>query len=826
MPFLAACSLPRPLSTNPAPVFRSFQVSTQRRKGAKEHGKSAILRNRLQVPSPASPLSADIRLGEWCHWWTFRASRREALLLTVATLAVFVTRIGYLPTSLEDIDSVNFDLGVHDFNPFLHQPHPPGFPVFIALAKMVHPLFESHAAGLGFLSATCSSLVLPPLYFLARCMIGQAGAVLAVALAIFNPLFWLNSVRPMSDVTGFAVLLTAQALLLRGWFEPSPHNRASGSWICGVLMAGLAMGVRVQNAILVIPIIALVLLKHRRLFTVTAVSLIASCALWVIPTISQSGGVARIWARLQLLLSVAWASEPLASRPTWEGARQSAVDVLVLPWNEIWVACCVLLAASAGLFFMWRDVARRKHLAMLLVLFAPYAIYHFFFQETATTRYAIPTLPLIVVPAAFAASRLVRDHVPVMSAITAGLVMALAGLTTPTLSAYARNPSPPAQAIQRVAELAVEGQLVVTGDHVFERYLPDLAPVAQIIRPRPQAEWRALNRYWVAGNQRRVLYLRDPARSVLRLADPETQKRLAGWSWPELLRIPLKGMRPSDVELVQLDPPRWFAESGFMLTPEAGPPDRVSADRHLLFVRRDSSPDRLLVSGVASQPAVVTVFVDDTPRNWAVSGSFAVQVNVPARAAPTPYVPVRLEAKVPLLLTDVSVLRPEEDVVRPISGFYMPERDEENREFRWMGPTADVLVSRSGGPVRLTLQGSIPAEHVTLPLALQVRHDGVLVGNYTVRDSDFSIGVDLAPTDCRTSLLTLSTSQSFVPDKLERNRDTRRLALRIYALELDSRFAAGQRAEPGAKSPAGQGNSGYKCDTFNAEHAGTPRRAE
>ena len=50
-------------------------------------------------------------------------------------LGVFATRIHYLPTSLEDIDSVNFDLGVHDFNPFADQPHPPGFAVFIGLAK-------------------------------------------------------------------------------------------------------------------------------------------------------------------------------------------------------------------------------------------------------------------------------------------------------------------------------------------------------------------------------------------------------------------------------------------------------------------------------------------------------------------------------------------------------------------------------------------------------------------------------------------------------------------------------------------------------------------
>ena len=40
-----------------------------------------------------------------------------------------------LPTTLEDIDSVNFALGVRDFDPALHRPHPPGYPVYIAVAK-------------------------------------------------------------------------------------------------------------------------------------------------------------------------------------------------------------------------------------------------------------------------------------------------------------------------------------------------------------------------------------------------------------------------------------------------------------------------------------------------------------------------------------------------------------------------------------------------------------------------------------------------------------------------------------------------------------------
>ena len=37
---------------------------------------------------------------------------------------------------LEDIDSINFALGLRHFDPALHQPHPPGYPVFIALGRL------------------------------------------------------------------------------------------------------------------------------------------------------------------------------------------------------------------------------------------------------------------------------------------------------------------------------------------------------------------------------------------------------------------------------------------------------------------------------------------------------------------------------------------------------------------------------------------------------------------------------------------------------------------------------------------------------------------
>ena len=43
---------------------------------------------------------------------------REARILTAAAILVLATRLPFLPATLEDLDSVNFDLGVHRFYPF------------------------------------------------------------------------------------------------------------------------------------------------------------------------------------------------------------------------------------------------------------------------------------------------------------------------------------------------------------------------------------------------------------------------------------------------------------------------------------------------------------------------------------------------------------------------------------------------------------------------------------------------------------------------------------------------------------------------------------
>src|SRR3954451_25325443 len=97
----------------------------------------------------------------------------------------------WLPRTLEDLDSVNCALGVRDFDVARHQPHPPGYPVYIALAKDSTGVLRTlgidapAARGLPIWSAIGGAAALPTLLlFLPRLeglTTGAAWAVLVIA---------------------------------------------------------------------------------------------------------------------------------------------------------------------------------------------------------------------------------------------------------------------------------------------------------------------------------------------------------------------------------------------------------------------------------------------------------------------------------------------------------------------------------------------------------------------------------------------------------------------------------------------------------------------
>ena len=142
----------------------------------------------------------------------------------LAALAVLflLAHLVSLPPTLEDIDSINFALGVRDFDVARHQPHPPGYPVFIALGEALDgvlqrwPAFRRRPCGASRCWSALAGAALVPLLFalFRRCPTSQSLAWWAMAVAVCSPLFWFTALRPLSDMTGLALAVAAQVLLI------------------------------------------------------------------------------------------------------------------------------------------------------------------------------------------------------------------------------------------------------------------------------------------------------------------------------------------------------------------------------------------------------------------------------------------------------------------------------------------------------------------------------------------------------------------------------------------------------------------------------------
>ena len=185
------------------------------------------------------------------------ASAGETSFAAVAPFAVFAAfastflafHLPYLPKSLEDLDSINFALGVRHFDVAAHQPHPPGYPLYILMAKGLSTVVGSEVTALSVLSVVCGALGVIAIAALARRLFDRdtVASSMATVLAIASPIYWFTAARPLSDVPGLAAAVAIQACTLAAT-TPRMLFAAAGA-------AGLAMGLRSQVAWLTLPLL-------------------------------------------------------------------------------------------------------------------------------------------------------------------------------------------------------------------------------------------------------------------------------------------------------------------------------------------------------------------------------------------------------------------------------------------------------------------------------------------------------------------------------------------------------------------------------------------
>jgi Protein of unknown function (DUF2723) len=739
----------------------------------------------------------------------------------------------FLPTTLEDIDSINFALGVNDFDVARHQPHPPGYPVFIGLGKLSTAVLRSagvtapEARGLAVWSLISGAALIWLLFQLFRALASLARgadrpardtgwdgfAVCATVIAMTSPLFWFTSLRPLSDMTGLAGAALAQALIV------SVLSRRAGrqALVWGALLAGLAIGIRSQTFLLTLPLLGTALVVPRlgvgmrdRVAVLAATGL--GVLAWAIPLIWVSGGLTAYAAALGTQ-----AGEDFSGVVMLWNARtpRVAVDALMFsflwPWGGILTGAIVLALAAVGAMRVgWQQP---RVLLFLLIAFVPYAIFHVLFHEVVTVRYA---LPLIVPVAYLVASALewAGQRVLACGAVVLAVVSLVAAV--PASIAYAREGSPTFRAFRTVeswprTRTADPGGTFAdaVGMHaVFRRaaqWERDALP-GRVLESLHGREWLALVQEWRSHPQSSVAFVADPRRTDLALIDPASRRLVQADRWPFIEPPFVGGARPGNADLYLMSPPRWMLDRGWAVGAEvAGVTARDELGPHrapsVAWIRAGSEEVLLMLGGrhlgAAGEQAVrLSLRVNGRPLgNISVSpGFFFNLMKIPGGmlASSDGYVALEVAAEapgdrqVPVALEQFDLQTDGIPMIGVEQGWQEPEYNPSTaRAWRWTTERAMLWVRPVGRDVTLVLEGESPLRYFDSAPGVTVTVAGRQVARFNP-SSDFRQTVVL-PADALAAAdghVVIESDKSFVPGERDGTGDRRRLALRIYSYSV------------------------------------------
>lgn len=746
---------------------------------------------------------------------------------------VFLTgHLPWLAPALEDVDSQNFALALRDFNPSLHQPHPPGYPIFVALGKLalVFGLSEAHA--LAIWGPIFGVVIIASLVQLFRAVEGANGAatsdaasirpLLAALLTVVCPLFWFTAVRPMSDVPGLAVALVAQSLLATAFWRQQglrPDDRttvvATGRLIVlGAFVAALALGVRVQTIWLTAPVFVMVIV-HRIGRDAAGALLGSSLAftmgvlVWAVPMILAAGGLSEYAGALGSQAGEDFAGvDMLARNPTPRRLVMGLLHTLVFPWGSTaFGSVMVGLLAFGTLSMMWRG---RRSAMLLGVLVLPYAMFHLVFQETVTTRYALPLVPAFSFAVVHGLSWFKRKLFPVTTAL---LAVWAAWIALPAVSVYAGGPSPAFRALGDIETAArnAAGVPTVGLHHVFARAVEATKPQGvRMLASPPKREWLEVVEHWLKDGSGPVWFLADPLRTDLALIDPKSVTVKRSYRWPPELAMLVSGVRPTSVDWIELTDPAWFVAEGWALTPEtagvAATAGRSPAKGPIKgYVRRRPEPMALMIggrnlaaAGQGSSRVIMTVDGHEVEQIVASPGFFlrlttlpAVTTNGPDRLAKIEVAatPASPGAVANIAIEQFNVQRAGEVVWGFETGWQEAEfNPKTGLRWRWMSDRADIAVYETSHDLVLTLAGESPRRYFSQAPKVVVRAGTHVLAEESPSD-DFKIRVRVPAEALRAAnfRLTVETSETFVPAERSGSPDRRRLGLRILNVTLEKR---------------------------------------
>jgi len=383
--------------------------------------------------------------------------RRLGLALTIIIFAVVcMSRAAVFPASIWEQDEAYFAAAVVEIDISDSSPHPPFFPLWIGLGKVLHLSGFEPASSLQVASAVLGSWMFLPLVVLWSRFMRPALATAAAALGLAVPGVWLLSGRAFSGTAATAFLVMALAC----WTRADPGRR----WVAaGSLAAGLAVLIRPHFG-LVVAVLMLVMLARfpRRQWLALIAPAVGVTIAGATAFVIAAGGSSAVTAALSRHAALHFGALPTAGR----GLLDSGL-VQVLGHPIAAVAWCGLAIWGASVAL--RSTAQRGASLPVIAALISVLVLVFGLSNPGHPRYAVPLVILSCGFVVIGIDRVLSERwVPVA---VAAAVVGAAVVVLPAATTYRRVESPPLRALAHADWLATQRECVVVVDRSLHSFV-------------------------------------------------------------------------------------------------------------------------------------------------------------------------------------------------------------------------------------------------------------------------------------------------------------------------------------------------------------------
>ena len=398
--------------------------------------------------------------------------------VVVALAAVIgLTRLLAIAKSLFDWDEALFALAVREYDVVNHHPHPPGYPLFIAAAKVVHAAGVEEFRSLQTVVVLGAVLLFPAVFLFARELgFNFATAAGGAALFCFLPNVWVYGGTGFSDIPSLTLVVAACWLLLRGRVD-------SRAYLLGAIVLGISAGFRPTNLVIgVIPAIVATIARARArdLRAVAAATLMGAAIVAgsylgaAYATGSVSGYSEAVKAQSNYVRDIdSWRN------PEREPLHEVAEDFFLRAMRQqVQMYSFVALALVSLITSL---VKRRRAPLFAAAIFVPFAILVLLTLDVdAAGRYSIPYLAAYALLAADGLGLVAAQRARVQGALVAVVSVVFAVWTWPALKLQRTSDSPPVAALQWLERNASK-------ESAFVHF--GIAPVADYVLTRDLNTW-------------------------------------------------------------------------------------------------------------------------------------------------------------------------------------------------------------------------------------------------------------------------------------------------------------------------------------------------